>query len=101
MLRASTLLPYESEIRFPIQERVEFGRLGELDLVDPAGTLGVFIDKLGLDGQCFVYSKNFAAYGRIKVACSFDGFDNADRAAFLHLSPTCGSSTVVTSLSFS
>ena len=35
----STLLPYDSEISFPIQERVEFGRLGELDLVDPVGAL--------------------------------------------------------------
>src|SRR5215471_1725772 len=85
MRGASTLLPYESEISFPIQECVEFGRLGELDLVDPAGTLGVFIDKFGLAGQCFVYTKNFAAYGRIEVACSFDGLDNADRPAFLHL----------------
>jgi hypothetical protein len=85
MRGASTLLPYESEISFPVQERVEFGRLGELDLVDPAGTLGVFIDKFGLAGQCFVYTKNFAAYGRIEVACSLDRLDNADRAAFLHL----------------
>jgi hypothetical protein len=76
---------YESEISLPIQERVEFGRLGELDLVDPAGTLGVFIDKFGLAGQCFVYTKNFAAYRRIEVARNLDGLDNADRAAFLHL----------------
>jgi hypothetical protein len=85
MRSASTLLPYEREISFPIQGRVEFGRLGEPDPVDPAGTLGVFIDKFGLAGQCFVYTKNFAAYGRIEVACSFDGRDNPDRAAFLHL----------------
>jgi hypothetical protein len=101
MRGASTLLPYESEISFPIQERVEFGRLGELDLVDPAGTLGVFIDKFGLAGQCFVYTKNFAAYGRIEVACGLNGLDNADCAAFCTCEPTCGSSTVVTSLSFS
>src|SRR5215831_16398377 len=85
MRGVSTLLPYESEISFPIQERVEFGGLGELDLVHPAGTLGVFIDKFGLAGQCFVYTKNFAAYGRIEVASSFDGLDNADRPAFRHL----------------
>ena len=47
---------------------------------------------------CFVYTKNFAAYGRIE---DFDGLDDADRAAFLHCAPTCGSSKVVTSLSFS
>src|SRR5262249_16762391 len=45
MRGASTLLPHVSEISFPIQKCVEFGRLGELDLVDPAGTLGVFIDE--------------------------------------------------------
>ena len=90
MRGASTLLPYESEISAPIQERVEFGRLGEPDFVDPAGTLGVFIDKFGLAGQRFVYTKNFAAYGRVEVACSLDGLDNADCAAFLHLRADMG-----------
>jgi hypothetical protein len=85
MRGASTLLPHVSEITFPIQKRVEFGRLGELDLVDPAGALGVFIDELGLAGQRFVYTKDFAAYGRIEVACGLDRLDNADRAALLHL----------------
>ena len=70
------MLPYESEISFPIQQRVEFGRLGELDLVDPAGTLGVFIDKFRLSGQRFVYTKNFAAYGREDVACGLDRLDS-------------------------
>ena len=51
MRGASTLLPHVSEISFPIQKRIEFGRLGELDLVDPAGALGVFIDELGLADQ--------------------------------------------------
>ena len=61
MAGASTLLPHVSEISFPIQKRIEFGRLGELDLVDPAGTLGVLIDKFRLAGQRFVYTENFAA----------------------------------------
>jgi hypothetical protein len=69
MRGASTLLPHVSEISFPIQKRIEFGRLGELDLVDPAGALGVFIDELGLADQRLVYTKDFAAYGRIEVAC--------------------------------
>jgi hypothetical protein len=64
---------------------LEFGRLGELDLVDPAGALGVFIDKFGLARQRFVDLKYFAAYGRIEVARDVDRFDNADRAALLHL----------------
>jgi hypothetical protein len=55
------MLTHISEISFPIQQRVEFRRLGELDLVDPAGALGVFIDKLGLAGQRLVYTKDFAA----------------------------------------
>ena len=62
----STLLPHISEISIPIQQRVEFRRLGELDLVDPASALGVFIDEFGLAGQRFVYAKDFAAYGRIR-----------------------------------
>src|SRR5215471_10583564 len=83
---ASTLLLHVSEISFPIQKRIEFGRLCELDLVDPAGALGVFIDELGLAVQRLVYTKDFAAYGRIEVACRLDGLDNADRAAaLLHL----------------
>jgi hypothetical protein len=57
MRGASTLLPHVSEISFPIQKRVEFGRFGELELVDPAGALGVFIDEFGLAGQRFVYVK--------------------------------------------
>ena len=61
------LAPALSEISFPIQKRSEFGRLGELDLVDPAGALGVFIDELGLGDQRLVYTKDFAAYGRIEV----------------------------------
>jgi len=85
MRGASTLLPHVGEISFPIQKRVEFGRLGELDLVDPAGALGVLIDEFGLAGQHFVYAKDFAAYGRIEVACRLDRLDNADRAALLHL----------------
>src|ERR1700730_10483753 len=80
MRGASTLLPHVSEISFPIQKRIEFGRLGELDLVDPAGALGVFIDELGLADQRLVYTKDFAAYGRIEVACGLDRLDNADRA---------------------
>jgi len=67
MAGASTLLLHVSEISFPIQKRSEFGRLGELDLVDPAGALGVFIDELGLGDQRLVYTKDFAAYGRIEV----------------------------------
>src|SRR5262244_250876 len=82
---ASTLLPHVSEISVPIQKRIEFGRLGELDLVDPAGALGVFIDELGLADQRLVHTKDFAAYGRIEVACGLDRLDNADRAALLHL----------------
>jgi hypothetical protein len=45
------LLPHVSEISFPIQKRVEFGRLGERDLVDPASGLGVFINEFGLADQ--------------------------------------------------
>src|SRR5262249_11044071 len=82
---ASTLLLHVSEIRFPIQKRFEFGRLGELDLVDPAGALGILIDELGLADQRLVYTKDFAAYARIEVACGLDRLDNADRAALLHL----------------
>jgi hypothetical protein len=52
-----------SEISFPIQKRVEFGRLGELDLVDPASALGVFINEFRLADQRLVYTKDFAAYG--------------------------------------
>src|SRR6516225_2875034 len=82
---ASTLLLHVSEISFPIQKRIEFGRLGELDLVDPAGALGVFVDELGLADQRLVYTKDFAAYGRIEVACGLDRLDNAVRAALVHL----------------
>jgi hypothetical protein len=57
MRGASNLTP----ARFPIQKRIEFGRLGELDLVDPAGALSVFIDELGLADQRLVYTKDFAA----------------------------------------
>jgi hypothetical protein len=39
----------------------------------------------GLAGQGFVYTKDFAAYGRIDVARGLDRFDNADCAALLHL----------------
>jgi hypothetical protein len=101
MRGASTLLPDVSEISFPIQKRVEFGRLGELDLVDPASALGVFIDEFRLADQRLVYTKDFAANGRIEVACDLDRLDNRDRAPFFTCSPTCGSSTKVTSLSFS
>ena len=79
------LLSHVSEISFAIEQRVEFRRLGELDLVDPAGALGVFIDKLGLAGQRLVYSKDFAAYRRIKIARGLDRFDNANCATLLHL----------------
>ena len=57
MRGASTLLLQVSEISFPIQKRVEFGRLGELDLIDPAGAFGVFIDECGLGGQRFIYAR--------------------------------------------
>jgi hypothetical protein len=100
MRGASTLLPHVSEISFPIQKRVEFGGLGERDLVDPAGALGVFIDELGLAGQRFVYTKDFAAYGRIEIACRLDGLDNT-APPFCTRAPTRGSSTKVTSLSLS
>src|SRR6266478_1887348 len=82
---ASTLLLHVSEVSFPIQKRVEFGRLGELDLVDPAGALGVFIDEFGVADQRLVYTKDFAAYGRIELTRGLDRLDNADRAALLHL----------------
>jgi hypothetical protein len=57
------LLLHVSEISFPIQKRIEFGRPGELDLVEPAGALGVFIDELGLADQRLVYTKDFAFTG--------------------------------------
>jgi len=79
------LLLHVSEVSFPIQKRIEFGRLGELDLVDPAGAHGIFIDELELADQRLVYTEDFAAYGRIEVSCGLDRLDNADRAAFLHL----------------
>jgi hypothetical protein len=53
-----TLFPHICEISIPIQQRVEFRRLGELDLEDPAGALGVFIDKFGLAGQHLVVFVN-------------------------------------------
>src|SRR6267378_7916510 len=81
---ASTLLSHVSEIGFPIQKRVEFGRLGELDLEYPTGALGFLIDELGLAFQCLVYPEDFAAYGRIEVACGLNGFDDTDHAALLH-----------------
>jgi len=81
----SALLTHVSEISFPIQQRVELGRLGELDLADPAGALGDFIGKFGLAGQRLVYTKDFAAYRRIEVACGLDRLDNAGCAALLHL----------------
>jgi hypothetical protein len=55
MRGTSNLLSHTSEISFPIQQHVEFGRLGELDFVDPAGAFGVFIA-----GQRFVYTKGLA-----------------------------------------
>ena len=79
------MLVHVSEVSFPIQKRIEFGRLGELDLVDPAGAHGIFIDELELADQRLVYTEDFAAYGRIEVSCGLDRLDNADRAAFLHL----------------
>jgi len=79
----SALLTHVSEISFPIQQRVELGRLGELDLADPAGALGDFIGKFGLAGQRLVYTKDFAAYRRIEVACGLDRLDNAGCAALL------------------
>jgi hypothetical protein len=48
------LLPQVSETSFAIQRRLKFRRLGELDVVDPAGALGVFIEEFGLAGQCFL-----------------------------------------------
>ena len=95
------LLSHVSEISFAIEQRVEFRRLGELDLVDPAGALGVFIDKLGLAGQRLVYSKDFAAYRRIKIARGLENSITPTAPPFCTCAPTCGSSTVVTSLSFS
>jgi hypothetical protein len=35
--------------------------------------------------QRLVYTKDFAAYGRIELTCGLDRLDNADRAAILHL----------------
>jgi hypothetical protein len=99
MRGASTLLLHVSEISFPIQKRVEFGRLGEFDLIDPAGAFGVFIDECGLAGQRFIYGNDFAAYRRIEVACRLAMTPTAP--PFFTCSPTCGSSTTVTSLSFS
>jgi hypothetical protein len=49
-LHDAAILPHLSEISFTIQRRLEFGRLGELDVVDPASALGVCIDELGLAG---------------------------------------------------
>jgi hypothetical protein len=61
-------------------------RRSEINLAMCAlGALGAFIDKFGLAGQRFVYTKNFAAYGRKEVARGLDRLDNPDRAAFLHL----------------
>jgi hypothetical protein len=79
------LLPHVSEISFPIQQRDELRRLRELDLIDPASALGVFIDKFGLAGQRLVHTKHFAAYRRIEVARGLDRLDNADCAVLLHL----------------
>src|SRR5262249_48931785 len=80
---ASTLflLPYESEISVPIQKRVQFGRFGELDLIDPASALGVSIDEFGLAGQLVVYPQDFAAHRRIEVACGLNRLDDPDRAS--------------------
>jgi hypothetical protein len=52
------LLLHVSEISFPIQKRIEFQRLGELDLVVPAGALGVFVDQLGLADQRLGYTNS-------------------------------------------
>src|SRR5712671_1793047 len=103
MRGASTLLSHVSEISFPIQKRIEFGRLGELDLVDPAGALGVFIDEFGVADQRLVYTKDFAAYGRIELTRGLDRLDdvrelNKSYVAELFLSVVCysnGSDTVL------
>jgi hypothetical protein len=101
MRDASTLLPHVSEISLPIQQRVEFGRLDELDLVDLAGALGVLIDKLGLAGQHLVYTKDFAADRRIRSLAALTDSITPTAPPFCTCAPTHGSSTIVTSLSFS
>jgi hypothetical protein len=40
---------------------------------------------MALAGQRFVYAKDFAAYGRIEVACRLYRLDNTGRAPLLHL----------------
>jgi hypothetical protein len=46
-------------------------RLGELDLVDPVGTLGVFIDKFGLAGATPCWRRSYSAC--LRCGSSMDG----------------------------
>lgn len=61
-MRGATLVPHVSEISFPIQKRVEFRRLGELDVVDPAGASASSFVSSGLPASAsFASAVNFCA----------------------------------------
>jgi hypothetical protein len=85
------LAPHVSEISIPIQKSIELGRLGELDLLDPAGTLGVFIGSSGLPACGSVTPRISPLTGEKRSLAALTDSTTPTAPPFRTCAPTCGS----------
>src|ERR671918_975093 len=68
-----------------VEQVVELGLVGYIDLDHPARTVWVAVDELGLGSQGTVRRRDVAAHGREQVADRLDRFDDAERLGDLQV----------------
>jgi hypothetical protein len=59
-----------------VHQRVQLGRVGQLDLEEPAGTHRVAIGQRGVGAQGFVDFGDLTGHGHVHVGGGLDGFDH-------------------------
>ena len=68
-----------------IEQAIEFGCVGDGDLVDPATGFGIGIDQAGIAGEFFIDRGDGARNGSVDFGSRFHGFDDSSFA--IHTAP--------------
>src|SRR5690606_4349006 len=67
-----------------VHQRLVFGGVGDLDLGEPAGLLGLVVDRLRSVAERGVALDHFAGQGRVDVGGRLDALDDGEVIAGLH-----------------